>query len=334
MAGDLSPDDLLASLGRMKLAPFYLFYGPDEFRLERLLQKIREVYVPEAARDFNLEICYGGETDPSEIIHHAQTMPFMADNRLIVVRRTEEFKADQLNRFLPYLERPSPSTCLIFIASKTDFKTKFFKTIRSSGSAVYFGDLKMNQVVAWIKGTGKELGIDISTPACVYLQQIIGNKLADLYSELVKLQLRHGAGEINEKQVRELAIQSRVYSIFELMDAISEKDCGESLSILKGFLEEEDKKSGPLQVIGMLNRQIRFLWQTKVIADKGGKSRDVASKLGLHPYPAGNFLKQSRKWSADELERGISLLYEADKRLKSGSRQQPVLENLIISLCG
>lgn len=333
MAGDLSPGDLLASLNRLELAPFYLFYGPDEFRLERLLERIRREYIPEAGRDFNLEICYGGEADPSDIIHRARTFPFMTKSRLIVVRRTEDFKAEQLNRFLPYLENPSISTCLIFIASKTDFKTKFFKKIRSSGLAVYFGDLKRSQVVPWIKETGKELGIDMRTAACVYLQQIIGNKLGDLYSEMVKLQLRHGNSEIHEAQVRELAVQSRVYSIFELMNAVSEKDCGKALSILKGFLEEEDKKNGPLQVIGMLNRQIRFLWQTRVIIDKGGKSKDVASRLGLSPYFAGDFMKHAKKWLPEELEKGIFLLYEADRLLKSGSRPRPVLENLIISLC-
>jgi DNA polymerase-3 subunit delta len=334
MAGDLSPENLLVSLERMELAPFYLFYGPDEFRLERILEKIRKECIPESTRDFNLEIYYGGETDPSDIIHHARTIPFMAKHRLIVVRRTEEFKADQLNRFLPYLESPSVSTCLIFIAAKTDFKTKFFKKIRTSGSAVHFGDLKLNQIVPWIKETGRELGLNINTPACVYLQQIIGNRLGDLYSELVKLQLRHGAGEIDEEKVRELAIHTRVYSIFELMDAISEKDCGESLSILKVFLEEEDKKGGPLRVVGMLNRQIRFLWQTKVITEKGGKSRDVAAKLGMAPFSAGKLMKQSKKWSADELEKGISLLFATDRLLKSGSRPIPVMENLVISLCG
>ncbi|MFC1532081.1 DNA polymerase III subunit delta [Thermodesulfobacteriota bacterium] len=332
MAGDLPPEDILKSLEKGELAPFYLFYGPSELRLERVLEKIREDFIPESVRDFNLEICYGGETSPFDIINRAQTIPFMAQNRLIIVRRTEEFNAEQLNIFIPYLEDPSGSTCLIFISSKTDFKIKFYKKIRSSGLAVNFAELKSYQIVPWIKRTARELDLNIEGQACVYLHHIVGNRLRDLFSELVKLRLRYGNTDVGEKEVRELAIHSRIYSIFELMNAISEKDLGISLSVLNRFLEEEDKRSGPLQFIGMLNRQIALLWQTKAIIERGGKPKEVSAKLGLAPFSAGNFMKQSQHWSVGELEKGIALLYHADRLLKSGSRPGPVLENLILSL--
>jgi len=334
MARDLLPEDILKSLDKGKLTPIYLFYGPGEFRLERVLERIRQDFIPESVRDFNLEICYGGETDPTEIVNRAQSLPFMAQNRLIIVRRVEDFKADQLEKFLPYLEDPAPSTCLLFISTRTDFKRKFYKKIRSSGWAVNFAELKDSQVVPWIRRTAKELGLKLESKACSYLHQIVGNKLRDLYAELVKLQLRYGEKTVDEDQVKELAIHSRIYSIFELMNTISVRDCGGSLSVLNRFLEEEDKVGAPLRVIGMLNRQIRLMWQAKTIVDRGGKSKEVAAKLGIAPFSAGNFVKQSKLWSADELERGLSLLYKADGMLKSGSRSRLVLENLILSLCG
>lgn len=334
MPGDLPPEDLLKSLDKGALAPFYLLYGPDEFRLERALSRVKEEFVPESARDFNSGTCYGGDTDPSEIINRAQTIPFIAQNRLIIVRRTEEFSANQLEKFLPYLENPVTSTCLIFIASRTDFKRKFYKKIRSSGLAVNFTELKNNQIVPWIRKTAREMGLNMDGQACVYLQQIVGNRLSDLYSELLKLQLRHGNQKIGEKEVKKLVIHSRIYSIFELMNAVSVKDCGKSLSILNRFLEEEDKRSAPLQIIGMLNRQIGLLWRTKAILEKGGRSKDVAAKLGLNPFFSGDYMKQSKFWSENELEDGISLLCQADRLLKSGSRPGPVLENLILCLCG
>jgi len=334
MAGDLLPDDLLKSLDKGRLAPFYLFYGSDEFRREKLLDRIRKEYIPDSARDFNLEICYGGETSPSEIVNRAQTLPFMALNRLIVVRRTEEFKTDQLEIFLPYLEDPSQSTCLIFVSSRTDFKRKFYKKIRASGLAVNFMELKERQVGPWIRRTAKEMGLKVDGQACDYLQQIAGNRLGELYSELVKLKVRYGDRDVGVEQVRELAIHSRIYSIFELMDAISEKDRSSSLSVLNRFLEEEDKVGGPLRFIGMLNRQIRLLWQTKSIVDRGGQKRDVTQGLGIAPFAAGNFMKKSKLWSGDELERGLSILYRADGLLKSGSRPKPVLEDLVLKLCG
>jgi len=334
MAADLQPDDVLSSLNKGELSPFYLFFGPDEFMMEMLISRIREKFIPESARDFNLEICYGGEIDASEIVNKAQTIPFIAKNRLIIVRRTEEFKADQLEKFLTYLDNPVTSTCLIFLSLKTDFKKKFYKKIRSAGLAVEFKELKNNQVAPWIKKMSRELGLNMGGQACVYLQNMVGDRLRDLYSELIKLQTRYGKVEISDNKINELAIHGRIYNIFELMDALSIKDKGKSLSVLNRFLEEEDKKSAPFQIIGMLNRQIGLLWKTKMIIENGGKSDDVVSKLGLAPFSAGNFIKQTRHWSIEELEKGISLLYRADQLLKMGSRPGPVLESLVLSLCG
>ena len=177
MARDLHPDDVLDSLNKEQLAPFYLFYGNDEFRLERLLDKIRDNYIPESVKDLNLEICYGGETNPVDIINKAQTLPFMSQNRLLIIRRVEEFATEQLEKFLPYLEAPSESTCLLFISSKTDFKKRFYKKIRSSGYAVSFAELRDNQIASWIRRTSKELGLKVDGQASAYLQQIMNSRI-------------------------------------------------------------------------------------------------------------------------------------------------------------
>ena len=329
---DLQPEVLLKSLEKGTLAPFYLLYGPDEFRMERVLERLRDEFIPDSARDFNLEIFYGGETPAAVIVSNSSTMPFMAQNRMIIVRRAELFKADQLEIFLPYLNDPSPSTCLVFVSSKTDFKKKFYKKIRAANRAVCFAELKDRQIVPWVKRTAKELGLKIDEAACHYLHQVVGNGLRDLYEELVKLQVRHGENIIRVEDVKELVIHSRVYSIFELMNAISVKDAPESLGVLNRFLEDGDR-GVPFQIIGMLNRQIRILLQTKFIVGRGGKQSDVSGKLALAPFVARSFMGQIRHWTIDELEKGLCLLYKADSRLKNGSRPGPTLENLIVSLC-
>jgi DNA polymerase-3 subunit delta len=334
MKEELSAADILKSLEKGDLAPFYLFYGPDEFALEKTLSRIRGEFIPESSRDFNLEICYGGDdADPYDIINRAKTMPFLADRRLIIVRMTEEFKAGQLDKFLPYLEDPAKSTCLIFIASRTDFRNRFFNRIRTLGFAVNFMELKSSQIVPWIRQRARELGINISEQACTYLQEIVGNRPIDLYNELVKLQLRYGDGKIGEEEVKEMAIYGRTYTIFNLLDALSAKDLGASLSALNSFLQEEDKREGPLRLNGMLNRQIGLLWQTKALLEKGVNPKDVVKKLGVQPFIAEKLVKQSRHWSTDDLEEGIALLHRTDRFLKSNSRPQPVFESLFMSLC-
>ena len=334
MARDLQPEEVLKALGKGQFAPFYLFYGPNEFDLERTLDKLKSLLVPGASRDLNLEICYGGESEPAEIVTRARTLPFLAKNRLIVVRRTEDFSAEDVGHFPPYFERPVETTCLIFICSKPDFRKEFYKAIRFSGRAVRFDELKEGQIVPWIKRTGAEMGLRIDRDACLYLQEIVGGSLRDLSGELEKLRIRCGEAAVGVEDVKELAIHSRTYTIFELMKVVSARNGAASVAVLNRFLEEEDKRQGPLRVIGMLNRQVRLLWQTKAIIARGGRKRDVEARLEKASRSADEFISATKRWTAGELEEGLALLYQADGRLKSGSPPKLVLESLLLSLCG
>jgi len=339
MSGDLQPEDVLKAAKKEQVAPYYLFYGPGEFRMERVLASLKTTLVPEAAKDFNLEVLYGDDKvgdqpmEPEQIINKASSLPFLAERRLIILRRTESFTADQLERFLPYLEKPSPSTCVIFISSKTDFRKKFYEAFKSKGVAVLFDQLKGNQIVPWIKKTASEdLGMTLDGEACAYLHAVVGNRPRELYSELEKLHLRYGKA-VTLDQVKEAVTHSRVYTVFELMDAVSMKDCGSSLRILKRYLEEEDLREAPQGLIGMLNRQVRLLWQAKAVLQKRGGTREIEKRTGLAGFPVKKLLEQAPRWKEKELEGALELLRRADDHLKSGSGARVILETLILSLC-
>lgn len=334
MPGDLQPDDVLRAARKGRPAPFYLFYGPGEFRMERVLTALRSLLVPEAARDFNLEVLYGDEPiEPEQIINKASSMPFLAERRLIILRRTESFNAEELERFLPYLDKPSPSTCLIFLSSKTNFATKFYKKFRSEGAAVLFDEMKGNQVVAWIKKTASEdFGVSLDGEACAYLFAVVGNRPRELYSEIEKLRLHFGKS-VSLEQVKDAVTHSRVYSVFELMDALSAKDCGSALRILKRFLEEEDPREGPTGLMGMLNRQVRLLWRAKAVMLNRGGVPEVQRKTGLPSFPAKKLVEQAPRWTEKELKNALERLRQSDHRLKSGSSPRVILETLILALC-
>ncbi len=334
MPGDLLPEDVLDQLEKGQLSSVYLFYGQSEFRLEKVLNRIRETFIPEEARDLNLQIFYGDDTgiSPGEIADAARSFPFMSQNRLIIVRRTESFPGTALETFIPYLDEPLESSCLIFISSKPDFRKKFYKKIRDIGRSVNFKKLYDKQVVPWIRKMAKDLGINIEPQACAYLQQIVGNQLRDLHSELEKIYLYYGKTTVGLDEVKKLAIYSRSYTVFELMDKVSFKRRAEAISTLNRFLEEEGKDSA-LGVLGMFVRQFRLLRQAKSVMERGGRMSDLIRKLGVHDFVAKKIEQQSRHWSTDELERGFRLLYQADGLLKSGSQGKIVLENVVLSLC-
>jgi len=332
MPADLSPEQLLERLERGRLGSIYLFYGPGEFRIEKTLDRLRETYIPESARDFNLQIFYGGETSkPGDIMDAARSLPFLASNRLIIVRRTENFPASTLASFIPYLDNPVTSTCLVFISATADFRKPFYKKIRAARGAVHFKPLYDSQVGPWIKRFASELGLNITPDGRSYLQGIVGNRLRDLFAEMEKLSLRHGSQRVGVDEIKELAVYSRIHTIFELMDEISLRRRAGSILILNRYLEEEGRDA-VFGIIGMMNRQIRLIIQAKSITEKGGRTPEVIRQLNLQPFLAKKVLEQARQWRTEHLERALYLLYLADRRLKTGADSRLTLEHLLLSL--
>lgn len=332
MAQETRPEAVLRRLKKGALDPVYLFYGESHFRLEKLLTEIRDKFVPESARELNVQLFYGGEVDPSAILDAARSLPFMSSNRLVIVRRTENFSPSALESFIPYLENPVSSTCLIFISSKTNFNARFYKKMREKGWSVGFHRLRDREIIPWMRRTAKEMGIDMDGEACAFLFQMVGNRLQDLFSELEKLSLRYKGQRIGRREIQEMAVFSRAYTVFELIDEISSRRVESSLRVLNRFLQEEGKGSG-LKVLGMLNRQFRLLSHTKMVLDGGGKIRELPKKVGIPGFLGDRIARQAKKWNAEDLENALLLLYRSDGFLKKGSSERTVLENIVVRLC-
>lgn len=335
MANYLRPEEVYRHLRNGKLPPFYLFSGPAEFLKEKILSALKNELVPESWRDLNYQVFYADEDEvkPGLILDAARSVPFMSGTKLVVVRNTESFAPGSLEMFIPYLEDPSDSTCLIFLSTKTDSRTKFFRKFKECGLVVDFRKLFDSEVIPWIKKTAKELGIEIDGPGCSYLQQIVGNRMRDLYGELEKLYLLYGKGPVGPNEIKRVVSHSRNYTVFELMDKISFKKWAESITVLRKFLGAGDRQEEVLGILGMLNRQICLLWKTKSIMNRGGTVESVSGSLGIKNFIVRKMVQQSKGWTEQGFEHALEELYKADKLIKTGSPPYLVLENVVFSIC-
>ncbi len=332
---DLTPESVSISLKKGVLAPFYLFYGPEEFWIELTLDKIKKDLIPESVKAFNLEILYGGEISPQETLNRAHLLPFMAPNRLIIVRRTENFTKRELELFLPYLDSPVDSTCIIWVSGKADLSGVFYKRLRELGRAVNFKRLSERQAYSWIQKTSKELGLSIDKDASAFLYQMVGSSLRDLFSEILKVSLRHPNSRIGIEQIKELATFSRLFTIFDLVDYVSKKDAPHAIAALIRFFDTQGRDSNAaLGVLGMVARQIRLILKTKSGLTKGGGKRGVMDRLRPLPnFVIEKCIAQERFWQEGELEEALNHIYDTDGLIRSGVRGDLVLEGLIFRLC-
>ena len=125
-------NELLDKIGREPLPPVLLLTSgkapfqkePWEPHLaERAVERIISTLVDPSMRDMALGVFHADETKVADIVLEAQTLPFLVERRVIVVRNADKYntmsgeKNSALYPLIGYLENPSESTVLVLIAS-------------------------------------------------------------------------------------------------------------------------------------------------------------------------------------------------------------------------
>src|SRR3989339_346146 len=98
----IKPAELLNQIKKNKLGNFYIFAGEESFTIEkgiRLLSKALNI------DEMNTEVFYGGDLDISSLILSLQTMPFLSDKKIILLKEAEKIKSQELKKLAEVLKR-------------------------------------------------------------------------------------------------------------------------------------------------------------------------------------------------------------------------------------
>jgi len=325
--------DLIASLRQGKLLPLYLFYGEDEFLIQEALDIIVKKVVEPGTRDFNFNALYCRDTQVSEIVNLAQTLPFMSEKRLVIAKDFDALKAADLEELLPYLNDPSPSSCLVMVSNQGRYEKKSVTSaVEAHGAVTRFFPLLDREVVTWIEGWTKARGLSLPRDAAQYLWQTIGNDLQTIKNELEKVEIY-----IKEKKaitlgdVKAVVGDFREYSSFDLATALGSKDRAKAFLILARLLQEGEQ---PVGLLGAIAWNFRRLMRAKSMEAAGAGYDEIKRKLNVIFHQSASFHEQMRRFSVDELRKAFDVMLSADKALKSsGLSGKLVLERMILELC-
>lgn len=248
----------------------------------------------------------GASEDPSLPEPHG---PPHKMGRFVVVREVEALSGSEA--LIPYLDNPSPTTCLVLIAGKVDQRKRLFSALKAKGAEVTFSTLNDAQIKVWIKEMTRSMGITLSPEAVAYLQEVLGHDLYQIRNELEKICLTSGPGPVGVQDVQTLLMGERGHTVFEWIDALRRRDPEEAIRLLAFLL---DSGEHPLSLLGLLLSNLRRVVRTG----------DSERKGSIPPA-----------WGGIDLTRALTLCLEVDSRLK-GSRLVPhlILEDLILNLCG
>ncbi len=326
--------DFLSSLKQQKISSLYLFYGEEEFLIQEALDHIIDAVVEPGARDFNFNVLYCRDAAASDIVNLAQTLPFMSEKRLVIAKDVDAFKAADLVELVPYLNDPSPSTCLVLVSNQGRYEKKsVISAVESHGGAVRFYPLLDREIVPWIESRAKSLGVTIQHDASQYLWQTNGNDLQKIKNELEKVKIYlQEKKTITFDDVKAVVGDFREYTSFDLAAALGQKNGEKALFILSRLLQEGE---APVGLLGSVAWNFRRLLQAKSMEAAGISPDEIMKKQRVVFHQTRLFKEQMRRYTINELKEAFSVMLAADRALKSsGLNGRLVLERMIFKLCG
>lgn len=308
---------------RERVEPLYLLLGPERYLRRVSVQAITEAGLAATLiRDFN-ESSFSLLTDSVQsAIAAAEQLPMMSERRVVRVRDFAKLRDADEETLIRYLNNPSPSTVMIFIADDLDKRKKSTKALLDACTVVDFSPLKDSEAKAWAKNYLKTLKAAADDQVVGEIVNLVGTDVQTLANELDKLaSAALDTGRITSDHVDELIGRSRELSNFELGDHLMANNRKRALETLHRLL---DDGAEPVMLIGLIAGNYHRLALGKHLLTRGGRE-EVFRNVSMPPFKRDSYISQLQRSDAKKTARGIQLTAAADLAIKT-SQATPRLQ--------
>ena len=298
--------------GQFKQA--YLLYGEEAYLKKQYKDKLTKAMLPEGDT-VNYAYYEGKGTNPAELIDLAETMPFFADRRLIVVENSGFFK-NATPELADYIKNMPETACFLFVESEVDKRGKMYKSVKDKGRAVEMGRQDEKTLLYWLAGMVKKEGKQIKESTARYLVAKTGTAMENLEKEMEKLfSYTLGQTEITVQDVDEICTTQITNKIFDMVEAVATKQQKRALHYYYDLLA---LKEPPMRILYLLSRQFKLLMEVKDLSGRGYEKSQIAKTAGLHPFVAGKYIKQCHSFSKEELRSIMEDAANMEEMVKTG----------------
>jgi DNA polymerase III subunit delta len=337
-------DSLFRSLGKGELAPVYYLYGPEDVLKDEAVRLILDRALEPGMRDFNLDQRSAGQVDAEEVHALCNTLPMMAERRVVVFRELESWKrkTKARNEFFRYLERPNPQTVVILVQGSSE-EGEDPELVRAT-CAVRFDSLPAERAIKWVLRQAGTLGVVLPPEAADHLVHSVGSDLAALTSELAKLASLPPDTPLTVERVGELVGVRHGETWWDWRSALLEDRSGHAASLIPALLAQPGMTG--VKLVTSLGTSLIGLGLTRSLYDRGMRGRELEDGVfkallrnrptGLLGYKAeaARWCRVVEHWPAVRIRSALKAALDADQALKSTtiSDERGVLTDLVFRI--
>lgn len=292
----------------------YLLYGDEAYLKKLYRDKLKKAILPDGDT-MNYAYYEGKGTNPSELIDLAETMPFFADRRLIIVENSGFFK-NATPELADYIKGMPETACFVFVEQEVDKRGKLYKAVKDKGRVTELGKQDEKTLLVWIAGMVKREGRQIKESTARYLLSKVGTDMQNLEKEMEKIfSYTMGESEITAEALDEICTTQVTNKIFDMVESVATKQQKKALDYYYDLLA---LKEPPMRILYLLTRQFKLLLDVKALLAKGYDKSTIAKEAGLHPFVAGKYMKQCRSFSEKTLRDIMEYSAQTEEMVKTG----------------
>ncbi len=307
----------------------YLLYGEEDYLRKQYKDNLIKALMGDGDQ-MNFHRFEGKDVNVGEVIDTAETMPFFADRRVILLEGTNLFKSGG-EKLAEYLADCAPTTFFVCSEAEVDKRSKLFKQVTQVGYAAELKKQDEQVLKRWITGILKQDGKRISEHCVEFFLDKTGTDMENIRTELEKLICYCiDKDVVEEADVEAVCVANITNHIFDMVTAISEKQTKKALELYYDLLA---LKEAPMRIVFLIARQMNILLQIKQLKKKGHDNRSIAEKVGIPPFVVGKNAAMAAKFKEKDLRAAVEKCVEAEEAVKTGRIKDTIsVEMLILSI--
>lgn len=304
----------------------YLLYGEENYLKKVYKDKLKEAIV---GKDDSMNYNYfeGKNISVKTVIDIAETLPFFAEHRLIILENSGFFK-NANEDIAAYIKEVPETTILIFVEEEIDKRGKLYKYIKEHGYISEMGRQNTSKLVPWILKILKKENKKITENEMKLFLTKTGDDMENILRELEKLiSYTYGREVITAQDIEQICSTQITGKIFDMITAVSEKNQRKALELYQDLLT---LKEPPMRILFLISRQFNLMLQVKELQKAGCDTVSIAKQTGLQSFLVGKYAAQARKFSTEFLKQALTECVEFEEAIKTGKMEDQLSVELLI----
>lgn len=321
-----------------ELLRVYLLYGSQVYLIGLYEKMLIKKTLGNHYNPFNLHRFHNGNLNMQAFYDAVEQLPMFAENRCVTLDLdVDKLDASSFSDLCKVLADPPNTTTVILTVknqpSKKDRFRALVKACNGAGGVVELGARTNSNLLRFLRDRAQKNGCELSSENASYLISRCTDDMQLLWSEMEKLCAYVGNGTITRAHIDAVVTTVLQARVFDLSKAIMRGNFSLAMDLVDQLT---DLREPPSKVLAVLASSFVDLYRGHTARQAGMTPAQAAIDFGYaknREFVVKNAMRDSGAYTAPQIGKMLSLLADADFRIKStGGDDRVVLEQTIANL--